>query len=179
MFNYNVDVREIVEEIGASVYADAPLSLDVLDVGEEHFTLRQPAMVNVTISNAGEGLVAYGTVSAEVTATCSRCLCEFPTVIEGEVEGFYLRPGERAHHDAEEEVGAVDMNGMVDLGPALLAALVIEAPYAPLHDEECQGLCPTCGTDLNAGPCSCDHEVDPDHPFAGLAGLLGGEEESG
>ena len=37
----------------------------------------------------------------------------------------------------------------------ILAGLILEAPFAPLHDEDCAGICPQCGADLNTDPCDC------------------------
>ena len=53
-----------------------------------------------------------------------------------------------------------------------MAALVLEAPFAPVHDDECAGLCYTCGADLNEGGCGCEHGVSDDHPFAALGSLF-------
>ncbi|TLM81247.1 MAG: hypothetical protein FDZ75_07980 [Actinobacteria bacterium] len=92
-------------------------------------------------------------------------------------EGFYLRPGDTA--PAEEEAEKVAPDGTIDLAPALVAALTVEAPFAPLHDEECLGLCPECGVDLNETTCDCAEEPDGSHPFAALQGLLGEAGEAG
>ncbi len=47
-----------------------------------------------------------------------------------------------------------------------------------LCSEDCRGLCPKCGKDLNEGPCGCGKELDP--RFAALAKLLDkGSEEPG
>lgn len=175
MAEYRLDVRPILEEIGGGVQARDTLELDTLVVGDETFTLREPIAFDVMVSNAGEGLVAIGSVTARVTATCSRCLCEFPTEIEGDVEGFWLRPGDEMPED-QDVSGAVDAEGRIDLAPALLAALVIEAPFAPLHDEECKGLCARCGADLNIEECTCAADVDSEHPFAALKGLFESDE---
>jgi uncharacterized protein len=56
---------------------------------------------------------------------------------------------------------------------------VLEAPFAPLHDEECAGICPECGADLNQGPCGCETAVRGPHPFAALEGLLEGTDSEG
>jgi uncharacterized protein len=47
-----------------------------------------------------------------------------------------------------------------------------------LCEEDCKGLCPTCGADLNEGPCACDSsdDIDPDNPFAVLRNLKFNEE---
>jgi len=59
-----------------------------------------------------------------------------------------------------------------------MAALVIEAPFAPLHDPGCAGLCATCGTDLNVETCTCGEAAAEGHPFSALKDLLG-DDESG
>ena len=43
----------------------------------------------------------------------------------------------------------------LDLKPLVRDALLLELPIAPLCRADCQGLCPTCGADLNRGPCGC------------------------
>jgi len=171
MIPYRVDVRPLLDEIGSSVDITDSLDLGVLRVGDEEFVLREPAAFSVAVTNAGGGIVAHGRITADVTATCSRCLCSFDDRIEGDVVGFYLMSREEAP-DGEDDAEEVDAEGAIDIGPALLAALVIEAPFAPLHDEDCAGLCATCGADLNEGACACAGGPDADHPFAKLESLL-------
>jgi uncharacterized protein len=43
----------------------------------------------------------------------------------------------------------------VDLSPAVREELALAAPAYPVCREDCAGLCPTCGADLNQGPCQC------------------------
>jgi uncharacterized metal-binding protein YceD (DUF177 family) len=87
---YRVDLKPILEELGGTVDVDRPYALDLFRVGEDVYTLVAPAAVDVALSNTGAGFVATGTVTADVTATCSRCLCEFPLHVIGDVEGFYI-----------------------------------------------------------------------------------------
>ena len=63
---------------------------------------------------------------------------------------------------------------------------VFELPLVPLCDEDCKGLCPTCGANLNEGPCGCEKEQSdgPDecelakNPFAALANFSFDSDES-
>ena len=56
----------------------------------------------------------------------------------------------------------------VDLTSLMQETIVTELPLRLLCKEDCKGLCPKCGTDLNLGSCSCEHkEIDP--RLAGLA----------
>lgn len=169
MSTYRVDVRPILEEIGGSIDISDTFDLATIEVGDEVFTLIGPAAFSAVLTNAGAGLVATGSVTAHVLASCVRCLCDFETDIAGEIEGFYLRPDDVLAEDDEAET--VDGEGAVDLAPALIAALVVEAPFAPLHDEECEGLCPECGTDLNTESCACHEAPAGEHPFAVLKGI--------
>jgi len=65
----------------------------------------------------------------------------------------------------------------VDIMDAVLSVLTLELPFAPVHDEQCKGICATCGADLNEGPCGCE-PVLRDSPFAALKGLLSEGEDS-
>jgi uncharacterized protein len=171
MSAFLLDVRPILDEIGASIHVVDTLDLTELVVGDERFEMIEPPSIDLTVSNAGEALVSVGHISAPVRATCVRCLCTFDTRIIGEVEGYWPRPGDEP--PTEEEIsGAVDADGCIDLEPSLVSALVVEAPFAPLHDEECKGLCATCGADLNVGECGCDHDLPTEGPFSSLRSLL-------
>ena len=171
-----IDVSSILEDLGASEEFDGGYPMDHLVVGEEEFTLVEPAEVSVILTNTGSGVVASGTVTARVSTPCSRCLEPFELVIAGSIEGFYVLPGRDAELPEDQEAEPVLSDNSVDLAAALVAALTVEAPFAPVHDESCAGLCPVCGCDLNVKSCDCHETVPESHPFAGLKDLLGGED---
>ena len=53
-------------------------------------------------------------------------------------------------------------NKTIDLAPAMREQVLLALPPSPLCDEECKGLCPKCGKDLNEGDCGCDRRIaDP------------------
>lgn len=172
MKHWNVSIADILGEHGASVLVSGDLPLDKLVVGDEEFPFRGPAVVSVDLTNTGAGIVAMGTVTAPVTAECARCLRTFDTDIVGEVEGFYVEPGHEVGLPEEQEVEFVSADSSVDIMPALMEALTVAAPFAPLHAEDCAGICSECGADLNEGACACGQAPAQDHPFAKLASLL-------
>jgi uncharacterized protein len=43
----------------------------------------------------------------------------------------------------------------IDLDPLIREEVLLALPLAPLCEAACQGICPTCGADLNEGPCGC------------------------
>jgi len=172
MDTFRVDVKSILDDLGGTIEVADTFPLDDLDVGDEHFALREPVRFDVTLTNGGTGIIAMGTVTAEVTATCARCLVEFPLTLTGDVDGYYIEPGNIDNIPEEQEVEELDADGYIDLLPALMEALILEAPFAPLHDEDCAGICPECGADMNVAPCDCASAPDKSNPFAALGSLL-------
>ncbi len=168
-----IDVSAIIGEPGASLPFDADVPLERVAVGDTVLTFLEPPRAALTISNTGVGLVAVGAVTGRATLECSRCLEPFTHVIEGSVESGYLPTGTEMPEEPDEEWETFE-GETVDLLPAIEAALVVEVPFAPVHDEECLGICPTCGCDLNREQCECE-PVDPagsENPFAALKDLV-------
>lgn len=176
-----VDLSPILGVLGATLDVSGELALGDLEVGAEEFVARGPATFDLTLTNTGAAVISMGQVSFPVSATCARCLADFPTDIEAEVDGFYVHPGHEGGLPEEQEFEFISGSNTIDVAPSIAAALVLEAPFAPVHDEECAGICPECGADLNEGPCGCTTSAAEDHPFAGLKELLGEEssEKSG
>jgi len=172
MDTYLVEIASLLDSLGTSTVVSDSFAMESLDVGDEHFSATEPVTFDVTVTNTGTAVIAYGTVRAPVIATCVRCLCEFPTVIEGAVEGFYVFEGKDTDVPEEQDVEYIDADGAIDLMPAIMSAIVLEAPFAPLHDEECAGICCGCGADLNTAACSCPEDSAEDHPFAALRSLV-------
>jgi uncharacterized protein len=179
MQTYRVDVKPILDVLGESIVVSDTLAMQALDVGDEHFGLRAPIRFDVTLTNGGTGIVGIGAVVAETIATCARCLVEFPLDIEAEVDGYYVEAGDTENIPEEQEYWEIDSEGYVDILPAIISSLVLEAPFAPLHADDCAGLCPECGADLNTESCDCEEPVGKASPFAALSGLLDAGSDGG
>jgi len=176
MGRLNVDVSSILADTGASLQVDVDVPLERVVAGDTVVAFTEALRVVLTISNTGAGLVAVGSVTARATTECSRCLEPFALTVEGSVENGYLTAGSEAPVDADAEWEVFEGEA-VDLFPAIEAALVVEVPFAPIHDEECLGICPTCGCDLNAERCDCQPAAQAarDNPFAALKDLVAQE----
>ena len=110
------------------------------------------------ISNAGDVLLLEAELSAQVRRTCGRCLKEFTAVTKADVlEKFYPASAENIEKDA-----FVYDSDIVDVTEPLRESLLLAEPIQALCKEDCKGLCPVCGADLNSGDCGCDRfSVDP------------------
>jgi uncharacterized protein len=175
MDKYLVKLTSILGDLGATIEVSGEVVLEDLEVGSEVFVPRAPARFDLWLTNTGTSVVSGGAVVAEMGATCSRCLCEFPMSIEGRIDGFYVEHGKEEGIPDDQEYEFISPEGVVDVLPSVMVALVLEAPFAPIHDEECAGLCAFCGADLNLGPCGCADADAEEKPFAALGALLADE----
>ena len=116
--------------------------------------------------------------------TCDRCLDDTEFEVAGEVDEYYLfhEPDEGVMEEDEEEgpdYSLVGSDATIDLTDALQAAFVMEIPYVVLCKEDCSGLCPICGENLNYVDCGHAAQIMMEaeerrmqaSPFAALRGL--------
>lgn len=167
---YRTTVRGVLDSLASSRTVVGELDAPDVELGAQPYHFDGPVSFDVLLTYAGAGVVAQGTVEAEVTTPCSRCLCDSHLTVGADVDGFYVLPGQESGLPEEQEFEFIANDLTVDLEPAVMAALVMELPFAPLHDEECLGICPSCGRDRNTDPCDCASSEAPS-AFATLRGL--------
>jgi uncharacterized protein len=101
-----------------------------------------------------------GTVRTELELTCSRCLEAFPLGVDASFDLRYL-PASTMSSEPEREVADEDLdlsyyrNDQIDLNELLREQFYLALPMKPLCREECRGLCPQCGANLNTAACTC------------------------
>lgn len=129
------------------------LDADIVDIG---------ALVHATHTNPG----AYfeGSADAHVAGQCARCLVPIDTPVHADfAEQYYATvPVEHGVGLVEPPLDAktIGSDFKVDLVPLLREELILVTPVAPLCREDCAGLCPVCGADLNERPHAHDEVVD-------------------
>jgi uncharacterized protein len=119
------------------------------------------AVASVLLDSVVGGIEVTGEVRAPWQGECRRCLRPLSGELRCEVRELYRpRP---AGEDPEVDEDTYPLPGdQVDLRPLVRDALLLELPLAPLCGEDCRGLCPVCGSDLNTGPCQCERPAgDP------------------
>ena len=138
--------------------ATAPVELSFEDV-----RVHDPMTVSGRVIGLIDAVEAEFTVSATAHLTCTRCLTEWDSFVEIEAQQFFRRvPDEEGYAIAGDEI---------DLFEPARDELSLALPTTPVCREDCRGLCPICGTDLNSDPCG-GHGDDSDSPFATLRDLF-------
>ena len=149
--------------------------VDKLDAGSDFYEFTEPVQWSIALTNTGEALLASGSVRGRAVTRCARCLDDVAFTINGEVEGYILLGDAQAPEDMDDdEFEYLPENHILDVEPMIVAALLMDVPLIPLCDDNCAGLCGTCGANLNEGLCACQQskdDVDDMHPFAALKGF--------
>ncbi len=127
----------------------------------------------------GTHVFAAGTFDGHLQVACSRCVGPVRLDVHEKLRVTFMPPGEMPTEDEaaeegvevrEEDLDVFPFDGeTIDVEPLLREQFVLAVPFAPLCREDCKGLCPQCGIDLNTGTCSCEQPVDP--RLAALKGL--------
>jgi uncharacterized protein len=134
------------------------------------FVLTGPVRVRGRLHGAGEGRFYWNAqLSTQITAPCRRCLVEVRAPVNAVIGALFARDLE-ASDDPDAYPVPPDATA-IDLTPAVREELILATPQYVLCREECRGLCPRCGHDLNDGPCGCAAATDP--RWAALEGLKG------
>src|SRR5258708_39493458 len=121
---------------------------------------RGPIRAELRVEKNGEQVSIRGRLVATAELDCVRCLKRFELSLDPAFEVYAERSGAGRHprEDADLERDGYmlfhDGRRLV-LGAAVREALLLEIPVAPHCREDCRGLCPRCGADLNEGPCGC------------------------
>ena len=115
---------------------------------KDEFTPASPVSYKFRIAAAAGSFLVTGSVRGTVSTRCGRCLAPLTLEIGNDhVELYYAK----SDIDSEE----------VDISNDVRDELLIELPMNPLCNEECKGLCPVCGTDLNKKQCRCKKPGNP------------------
>jgi uncharacterized protein len=148
------------------------------DVGDEadQYRIVTPVDLAFEIHKDKDKFRLVGTVVTELELPCSRCLEPFRLPVAAPFDLRYL-PASEVSSDGEREVGDEDLetsyyeNDALDLNGLMREQFYLALPMKPLCQDDCRGLCPQCGTNLNTGNCSCA-PVWEDPRLAALKNLL-------
>lgn len=126
-----------------------------------------PVEVRGMLSSTSPGFLLSARLVYRQTVPCDRCLTPVEEAVESDVDLVVLERPRAAPRPtdeplAEEELGVIEVAGdAFETAPLVVEQVQLGLPAHPLCREDCAGLCPTCGKDLNDGACACAPSVDP------------------
>ena len=160
-----LDVRSILHTPGKRLPFQFTLDLSDMEFAGRH-PVSRPVAVEGEVSNSADVLTLTLSAVSTLDAVCDRCGKEF----EKEQETtFSCMLAEELQSEDSDDIVLLEA-GTVDVGELARTAFILGMDTKTLCSEDCKGLCPRCGANLNEGPCDCKREIDP--RLAALAKLL-------
>ena len=170
-----LDITRGIQKKGVEV------AFDLLEPwGEDHWNgdtiaYVRPVSFSGTYMLADETVIVRGTASARIESPCARCLKPALTDVTAELDEAFIRDKGEEREPGDDQY--LYSGHVLELDEAVRTALLLELPSRILCKEDCRGLCPQCGQDLNINECSCQKDLTHRNPFSALASLLNEDEE--
>jgi DUF177 domain-containing protein len=159
---------ELNEPIGVELLAEA-----LADENQETgFHATAPSRLKAHLRKVSGGVLLDGKLKVQVAASCKRCLVEVKATLP---VSFTLNlvprtkvasaEGDEAEDGKGERAGSFDLEDAdeeafdgktIDLDPILREQVLLALPMDVVCKDDCKGLCPMCGQNLNEKQCGCE-----------------------
>lgn len=183
-------ITEIPEE---GVGLTCEVHPDELMLSSEEGYVRNCLLLEATIIPSGDRIQVSGVLTGMFVRQCVRCLNEYDDAVELPFIAEFRHasgPARRCMKPAriesspamkrgareDEELACLEeepylcVGDRLELTEMLREQIILSTPMQPLCHEQCLGLCPACGQNLNSGTCGCLLETHK-NPFAILQEL--------
>ena len=160
-------LSQIIDRPGASVSFSVSVDLSDLCYGVS-YPVSEPVLAEGNVRNTAGVLVMQGSIATTIHGICDRCASEFHRKVEFPIDVCLVT--ELTNEENEDEWVFPLEGDSADLDDIVRTVFVLNLDSKLLCKEDCKGLCPQCGKNLNDGPCNCRKELDP--RFAALKQLL-------
>jgi len=127
----------------------------------DDYTVADGVSLRLRVHKDGAKYRLVGPVESRLRLGCSRCLESFDVPVSVSVDLMYL-PHRVNGGDGELEISDEDLSTAfyrddeINLGLMIREQFQLSVPMKPLCRENCRGLCPMCGINLNSERCACD-----------------------
>jgi uncharacterized protein len=168
--DFAVELRPAAIDFGAEMQQTAPLAArGRAELIEEHHGGKGGKIQDIRL---------VGSLATRLEVTCARCLEPVGCGVNRDFDLLYRPEGidggreEISVTDAEAEISYYSGEGLL-LEDVLREQVLLAVPIKTVCREDCKGLCPQCGKNLNQGGCLCARPADPRwHALDGLQDKL-------
>ncbi len=138
-----------LKEIGSRKQVSLELEFHNLEFVNREIEIKDPIKLELEVFNTRDSFVVEGKLKANLILSCSRCLQKYSSPVELDISEDVLK----SKMEDEEELY---------LDEIIVDNIILSLPMKPLCSDDCKGICPECGQDLNEGECDCEVEaLDP------------------
>ncbi len=156
-----IDLSDLHEKDVSSITLEGEIKKDFLDINGRKICFIEPIKYDGAIYKAGKDKIVHVNISYTYREICGRCLEPFIKTETAVLSGQLVRQQDDILEDEIEEAIHYE-DDEIDLTEDIINTIVLSLPMKPLCSEECKGMCPRCGANLNKEKCDCVVEdIDP------------------
>ena len=159
----NINVAQVSKDEGLTIHHRYPEGEPALR-GYDNRLIGRPEL-DLEAAREGGKVQLVGKLSASVSFDCDRCLKPLTIPVEQTFDLTYVPP---AGIEEEKELADDDLlvafytDQVIDLDDLVREQIELALPMSRICSNDCRGLCPECGANLNEGACECPpSDVDP------------------
>lgn len=170
-----VNLSDVLTSEGKVETATVPLEMTSFKSRLGEFSITEKSPVAFDFTNIGEGKARVaGSLEMTFDTSCDRCLTEVPTKLVLQFDRIVTSPDVVTE---DEEDDPEFMEGyQLNVEAFVYHEILLNWPAKILCKEECKGVCPVCGQNLNIEDCGCDTFV-PDPRMAAIKDIFNANKE--
>lgn len=168
-----VDLSSVIKVTGAEVKLCGNAGFGDAEFLGETYKFIEPLKVEGRVYNNGQSLTLEAKVLGRMITECARCLDDVETDVEFSVHELL---SQREENSGENEDIILFDGYEIELDDIIADHFLMNISGRYLCSDDCKGLCPVCGKNLNHGDCNCDNGyIDP--RWQALADILKNQAE--
>ena len=155
-----IDLSSIIKDYDGSMNINVKSELENTDFLGEEFSFPNGLNINGKITNNTKSLHLSANVTGKMIVHCARCQIPVEENVQFDISEILVRDDDE---NAEIDDDVVVFSGhSIDIDDIIINNFLMNVSGKYLCSEDCKGLCPKCGQDLNVAPCDCkDDDIDP------------------
>ena len=133
-------------------------------LGDQDLRVDEPFFIHYEVDRRQENIHVSVDITGRVHTNCSRCLSPMTYPVDLHLQSDYVPAPPEMEGELEAQRQSADTGYYrrdIILGRYIVSELVLSLPIIYVCSEDCKGLCPQCGTNLNEGRCACTGAADP------------------
>ncbi|HOO39544.1 MAG TPA: DUF177 domain-containing protein [Deltaproteobacteria bacterium] len=161
------EIKLIPDTIGeAGIEKDLRIGPEVMAavLGDQDLRVEEPFVIHYEVDRRQESIHVNVDIKGRILTSCSRCLSSMSYPVDLHLQSDYIPAPPEMEGELEAQRLSADTGYYrrdILLGQYIISELVLSLPIIYVCSEDCKGLCPRCGTNLNEGRCECAGVEDP------------------
>jgi len=171
-----VNLTDVFSSEGRVIEKEVPFECSELPYEGVPYPVRECSPVQLKLTNIGIGkVVVEAAVKISAVLLCDRCLSEVEHVFDLQFSRDVVSPDKASEEELEEQEGFME-GYELNIDDLINNEIMTCWPMKVLCRQDCKGICPVCGQDLNEGTCGCDTFV-PDPRMAAIMDVFNANKE--